>query len=97
MLIASPPCFVFLGLTFTNNGKSTIPVTIAVPIEIFFISFSVSDVKPSTEFEIDLKSFGFVTFKMIWVVACEMQFLSTLEGLCDIMQLCVINELAKKL
>src|SRR3989338_1617806 len=86
ILTASPPCFVLLGLILTNKGRSTTPVTNAVPIGKFLISFSVSEVIDSTEFEIDFKSFGFVIFRIICVVAWEMQDLSTRDGLWEMMQ-----------
>ena len=39
---------------------------------------------PSTELEIALTSFGFVTFRMNCVEHCDKAFFSTLDGLCEI-------------
>ena len=70
-----------LGLTFTKIGMSTTPVTKAVPIGIFFISFSVSVVIPSTDLLRALTSLGLVTLRIICVLTCEIAFFSTRLGL----------------
>ena len=46
----------------------------------FFISSFVSDVIPSTEFTIEVISFGFVTFRIIWVLHWDKTDFSILDG-----------------